>query len=75
MTAAAASNGVAGARRYKTRLKMYASRAPICLKPKGIYPATQVVGGRRFDLPETMNYLKVKTIGQYPAFEAGKIAS
>ena len=47
----------------KSIRKQHASRAPICLNLKEIRKAAQVAGDGRFDLRETLNYLKVEMIG------------
>jgi hypothetical protein len=62
MTAVAASEAI----RHKACQEPHASRAPICLNLKEIRQAAQVAGRRRFDLRETLKYLKVKRIGQGP---------
>jgi hypothetical protein len=59
MRAAAASKAVK-ANRHETRHHVHASRAPICLNLKEICRPAQVAPGRRFDLQETPNYLKVE---------------
>jgi hypothetical protein len=59
MMAVAASKAI----RHKACQKPHASRTPICLNLKEIRQTLQVTRRRRFDLRETVKYLKVKTIG------------